>query len=258
MAAPPCRSSRHSPTFLRHSSVFRMLTLMTTAGNIAVAPSGSHRRLSTPLVSTRCQIPDSKPGGETERPLKAFSDFVVRQKPNGPRKRIIIVPSNKDDSSLWYRNLGSHLRTEVQLMEDFPNPYHTMTKRWERIWIDAMREFQPDENTVLIGHMSGAEAVLRFIEDHRVAGVILVATPGDEYYAGERHGRLYRWESIRGNTDFIVQFHSVDDPLGKIEEARNVAANANAELIVLKDRGTFLQGTFPELMDFLKSKLEQD
>jgi len=106
-----------------------------------------------------------------------------------------------------YDSLHGVSGVDVEVMEDFPNPYHTMTKRWENTWIEAMRSFKPDENTVLIGHGSGAEAALRFIEEHKVKGCILVATPGDEYYAGERHGRLYRWESIKMNSEFVVQFH---------------------------------------------------
>lgn len=46
----------------------------------------------------------------------------------------------------------------------------------ESIWIPFMREqMECDENTVIIGHSSGAEAAMRFAEKYKVKGIILVS-----------------------------------------------------------------------------------
>eukprot|EP00467_Chlorarachnion_reptans_P009896 CAMPEP_0114514886 /NCGR_PEP_ID=MMETSP0109-20121206/16409_1 /TAXON_ID=29199 /ORGANISM="Chlorarachnion reptans, Strain CCCM449" /LENGTH=235 /DNA_ID=CAMNT_0001694989 /DNA_START=151 /DNA_END=858 /DNA_ORIENTATION=+ len=210
------------------------------------------------LSATRGTVECRSEKNERSKPLRTFDEFVIGGPPKekAVRRRILVIPDNKS-GKVWYGNLATSVRTDVELAMDFPNPYDSMTKRWERIWIDSIRSYEPDSNTVLVGHGSGAEAVLRFLEDHKVLGAILVATPGDEYYAGERHGRLYRWESIKSNSGFIVQFHSENDPMGKLEEAKNVAENSGSELFLLRDRGSFLQAQFPELVEIVKAKLAQ-
>eukprot|EP00960_Hanusia_phi_P047910 758651-Hanusia_phi.AAC.6 len=46
----------------------------------------------------------------------------------------------------------------------------------EKIWLPFMKnELGADENSIIVGHSSGAEAAMRFIEEHKVRGVVLVA-----------------------------------------------------------------------------------
>ena len=49
-------------------------------------------------------------------------------------------------------------------------------KARESIWIPyILDELKADENTVLIGHSSGAEAIMRLAEKHKVFGLVLVS-----------------------------------------------------------------------------------
>ena len=102
------------------------------------------------------------------------------------------------------------------------------------IWLPFMKdELGVDDQTIIIGHSSGACAAVRFAETNKVAGIILVgaytsggftshhqnsftlhrADLGDSteaesgYFADE-----WRWEEAKKNCGFIVQFGSTDDP----------------------------------------------
>ena len=69
---------------------------------------------------------------------------------------------------------------------------------------------------------------MRYAETYTVAGIILVAAAhtdlGDE---GERASGYFDtdwdWAAQKGNAGFIHQFHSADDPLIPVAEARFVA-----------------------------------
>jgi uncharacterized protein len=49
-------------------------------------------------------------------------------------------------------------------------------KARRNIWIPfIIKDLGCDENTILIGHSSGAEAIMRLAEDQKVMGIILVS-----------------------------------------------------------------------------------
>lgn len=91
------------------------------------------------------------------------------------------------------------------------------------------------QRTILIGHSSGAVAGMRFLETHRLRGLLLVsACHTDLGMASETisgyYSRPWQWETIRKNAEWIVQLHSLDDPFIPIEEARHVAENLQSEV----------------------------
>jgi len=75
-----------------------------------------------------------------------------------------------------------------------------------------------DDETVIVGHSSGAEACMRFAEKYKVKGMVLVSACvsdlGDENErASGYYSRPWPWAVIVGNVDgFVRQFGSTDDP----------------------------------------------
>ncbi|KAM9490518.1 serine hydrolase RBBP9-like isoform 2-T4 [Salvelinus alpinus] len=110
-------------------------------------------------------------------------------------------------------------------------------------------ELECDEETVIIGHSSGAAAAMRYAETHKVFGLILLGAYtsdlGDE---NERESgyfsRHWEWEQMRRNVGHIVQFGSKDDPFLPWEEQQVVAEGLGAELHKYIERGHF-QNTIP-------------
>src|SRR5690606_22490502 len=105
-------------------------------------------------------------------------------------------------------------------------------------------QLSADAETVLVGHSSGAVAAMRYAENHRLKGIVLVgACYTDLGMEEERQSGYYDtpwdWEKIKQNTDWIVQFASTDDPWIPVDEARHIAEHLNAEYHEFTDRGHF-------------------
>jgi hypothetical protein len=89
----------------------------------------------------------------------------------------------------------------------------------EHIWIPFMRNnMSIGADTVIVGHSSGAIAAMRFAQQYKVAGLILVATYETTLgLAMERRSEYFDtpwdWAAIRRNAGFVIQVGTSCDPL---------------------------------------------
>ncbi|XP_051549747.1 serine hydrolase RBBP9 [Myxocyprinus asiaticus] len=175
-------------------------------------------------------------------------------------KRVVILPGNgagNIEHCNWYGWLKKRINeiSDVScVLKNMPDP---VTAR-ESIWLPFMeKDLNCDEETVIIGHSSGAAAAMRYAETHRVYALILVGAYttdlGDE---NERESgyfsRPWEWEKIRANVKHILQFGSTDDPFLPWEEQQEVADGLKTDLKKYSDRGHFQKTIFPELIDAIK------
>lgn len=138
----------------------------------------------------------------------------------------------------------------------------------KEFWLPFIKELGADENTIIIGHSSGAVAAMRYAENNKILGSVLVGACytdlGDEnekksgYYDGS-----WKWDDIKKNQQWIIQFASTDDPFIPIEEARRIHENLNTEYYEFNDRGHFGHDAqpkkeFTELIEILKEKIKQN
>lgn len=183
-------------------------------------------------------------------------------------RRCVIAPGNGCTDirdSNWYGWLAEKLMEERLFDEvvcrNFPDPYDAQRSIWLPFLLDELR-VGPD--TVLVGHSSGAEAAMRLAEEAVVGGLVLVAAChtdlGDE---GERASGYYppsggpwRWDSIRKNTGWIVQFHSRDDHLVPVQEGRSVAQELKSEFVELNGHSHFFE-PFEEIVEAIRGKLQR-
>ncbi len=135
----------------------------------------------------------------------------------------------------------------------------------ENFWLPFIKSLGADENTILIGHSSGAIAALRFAESNKIFGSVLVGGyHTDLAMASEKQShyfeRPWNWPAIKNNQKWIIQFNSADDPFIPIEEARFVHQQLNTDYHEYQDQQHFGHGghprtEFPELIDALKKYL---
>jgi predicted alpha/beta hydrolase family esterase len=74
----------------------------------------------------------------------------------------------------WYEWLEKELqkRNFYVILQQMPDPYAAR----ESYWVPFICEkLEVDKNTILIGHNSGCQAIMRLIEKDKVYGVILVS-----------------------------------------------------------------------------------
>jgi predicted alpha/beta hydrolase family esterase len=133
-------------------------------------------------------------------------------------------------------------------------------------WLPFLeQELKADENTMLIGHSSGAIAAMRYAETHRILGSALIGT----YYTdlGIPTEKLsgyfdapWNWNAIAKNQRWIIQFAGVNDPWVPIQEAHIVRDRLNTEYYESPDQGHFggdyYKETFPELLQAIKVKIQ--
>ncbi|KAK3747316.1 hypothetical protein QZH41_016946 [Actinostola sp. cb2023] len=178
--------------------------------------------------------------------------------------KVVIVPGNGSgdvEESNWYGWLRNKLcKHGVEcLLKNMPDPVVAR----ESIWLPFMEnELHCDENTIIVGHSSGAEAAMRYAEKHKVHGIVLVSACitdlGDaNETASGYYNHPWQWERMKENTEWIVQFGSTDDPFLPFEdEQQQVANETQAEFHKYNNRGHFIQPTFPEIVQLIMKKIK--
>lgn len=180
--------------------------------------------------------------------------------------KAIFIPGNgggtpKDN---WF----PYLKTELEkigvkvIAKDFPD--NVLAR--EKYWIPFLHELGADENTILIGHSSGAIAAMRFAEKNKILGSALVGTYytdlGDENEKKSGYfDRSWNWDAIEKNQKWVIQFSSTNDPWIPIEEARFVHEKLKTEYQEFTDQGHFggdyFKETFSELAEAIKEELNK-
>ncbi len=137
----------------------------------------------------------------------------------------------------------------------------------QAIWLPFLRnDLQAGEDSILIGHSSGAIATMRFAEQFPIIGSVIVAGyHTDLGMPDEREGGWFDapwdWGAIRRNQQWIIQYASVDDPFIPIAEARHVHEQLKTEYHEYTDENHFGGGgkrktTFPELANAVLEKCQ--
>lgn len=188
---------------------------------------------------------------------------------------VIIAPGNGCNNirqSNWYGQLYNQLsnRGILCVCENFPDPLHARRDRWIP-FIDSLVKQHADVNdkVILVGHSSGAQAALRYAEDHTLHGAVLVSATysdlGDQHerqsgYYPQRKGpdmaeeNPYEFSRMKENCRIWHQFHSDDDPFIPVHEAEAIRKGLGLTdtFYLLKGRSHFFEFQ-PELLQVVLS-----
>lgn len=178
--------------------------------------------------------------------------------------KIIIIPGNGYSSPQdhWYSSVQAELeKCGVEVVNlQFPDlPLARM-----QYWLPFIKQLGVDENTVLVGHSTGAIAAMRYAETDPIFGSVLVAAYHTDLGIQEEKLSGYfttpwNWEAIRSHQNWIVQFASTSDPFIPIAEAHYVRDKLKTEYHELTEGhfggGSESKSEFPELVRALKQYL---
>ncbi len=178
--------------------------------------------------------------------------------------KAIIIPGNggNNPEDKWFPYVKKALEElgVVVLNNKYPDP---MLARKE-YWLPFIKEQGADENTVLIGHSSGSVAAMRFAEENKILGSVLVsASVSDLGNEDEKKSGYFdtpwNWNAIKENQKWTIQFASTDDPYIPISEAREIHRQLDTRYYEYTDQGHFSyrekKFEFPELVAAISEEL---
>lgn len=182
--------------------------------------------------------------------------------------KVIIISGNGGSDvyqTHWYKWIQEEL-TKLGVKVILENMPDAVLAR-EKYWLPHIKEgFKADENTIIVGHSSGGVAALRYLEDNRLFGAIVIGVnytdldDEDEKKSGY-YSKEWEWANIKKNANWIVQFSSQDDPYIPIDQPRFIHEQIDSEYHEYTDRGHFgsqydSPKEFPELIEIVKRKIK--
>lgn len=181
------------------------------------------------------------------------------------KSRIVYIHGNQ--AMHWSFAWAGWLKKELEA-KGFPTFFETMPDSIiarSKYWMPFLEEHvKVGESDVLVGWSSGAVAAMRYAEAHKIKGSVLIGAChtdlGDDL---ERQSGYYdapwRWDAIKANQEWVVQYASVDDPVIPIAESRFVHERLGSEYYEHEDKQHFgwpiPMETFPDLLEKLLAKI---
>ncbi len=160
-------------------------------------------------------------------------------------KRVLIIHGWESNSKEhWFLEEKERLE-KLGHEVDVPDMPNTLQPKKEE-WVKVIEDFNPDENSILIGHSLGGVAILRYLEvaDGKAGKCILIATPikklglGYEGIENFLEGD-FDWDKIKGNARKLVVFNQTEDPAVPIQHGKDLADFISAELVMLNGNDHF-------------------
>lgn len=151
----------------------------------------------------------------------------------------------------WYKWLVDELKNKgiEAYAPEMPNSFTPTIKKW----IEKLNKtIKADNNTYLIGHSIGCQAIMRYLEqldkNIKIGGVIFVAgwfnltdDTWDKDYtkdiANEWINTPIDFNKIKQHTDNFVVIVSDNDPYVELKDSEVFKKRLGAEVIVLKNKG---------------------
>lgn len=173
--------------------------------------------------------------------------------------RVIFIHGNGTDH--WSGAWCGWLKQELDKMgvENFFETFPDSIMARSEYWLPFLRNYvKTGEGDVLVGWSTGAVAAMRYAEENKIKGSILISPSFTDL--GEESERVsgyfdkpWNWEVIKKNQEKITLVYGDDDPYISQEEFEFITSKLSPEVLKLHGAGHFLnQNTFPEIADNLK------
>jgi predicted alpha/beta hydrolase family esterase len=180
-------------------------------------------------------------------------------------KRVVLLHGNggSHGTDNWFPYIKSGVEKLGLNCEapDLPDNVLARSKYWLPYLTDVLKLCEDD---LVVGHSSGALALLKYAERHKIGASVLVgAYFTDLGYEDERTSGYFdtpwEWNKIKANQQWTAIFASTDDPFIPISEPRFIRDQLDSTYFEFNDQGHFIGGTspkleFPELLQFLTER----
>lgn len=156
----------------------------------------------------------------------------------------------------WYPWLEGQLELKDHkvFLQEMPLAWKPNT---ELYWDFLKEKFNYNSESLLIGHGSGATALLGILEKippiRKVNKVVLVAPLLTSSKKDEQglFKKEFDWDNIKEKANKFYILYSEDDDGVDVEKLKDAANKLQAEIFKFEDRGHFEDGEILELMDII-------
>jgi hypothetical protein len=159
----------------------------------------------------------------------------------------------KDDWKVWVPDLPDSKNPSVKKINEY---------------IFANKDWQFNEESILVGHSSGAVAILGLLQklpdDIQVNKCYLIGSFKDDFGLEHLSGlftKPFDFAKIRKHAKKFILIHSDNDPYCPLDHAEYLSRKLDGELIVIKGQGHFnLENSpkyreFPELLKIIEKNI---
>lgn len=168
------------------------------------------------------------------------------------KNSLILHGAGNDSQGNWFPWLGVELekRGYEVWIPDLPNSDEPNLNDWLDI-IFSNKDWQFDEDSVIVGHSAGAALILRILEKLPegkqikkailVAGVVELGTREDIFiYKSSLVGKPFDWEKIKASAQEFCFVASDNDPYQcGVDQSIIMQKHLNGKLIIKKGQGHF-------------------
>jgi uncharacterized protein len=142
---------------------------------------------------------------------------------------------------------------------ELPEPWHPDLNRY---W-DRLKDFNYNEESLLIGHSSGATTVFGLLHKLLPSQKINLAVSVAGFYKDDGwnceglHTEDYDWKKIKSQARQHIVIWSSDDPYITKEQTDYLTQKLNTPPVIFSDKGHCSKActpTFPELLKLLREK----
>jgi predicted alpha/beta hydrolase family esterase len=163
----------------------------------------------------------------------------------------------------WLKNKLEQKEYKVSVPH-FPSPATEPVTTTE--WFDVLKDYEINEETILIAHSLGGVFALRILEklEYPIKATFFVGTPVGikpiKYYDSDVKfsGFDFEWDKIRQNARRFVAFHSNDDPFVSLDNGKKLAEELGITLHFVPNAGHFNAAAgYTEFHDLLKEILHE-
>jgi predicted alpha/beta hydrolase family esterase len=129
------------------------------------------------------------------------------------------------------------------------------------VWLPYIKdELKAGPDTIIVGWSSGAVVAMRYAEQNKIKGSVLIGTNhtdlnNDMEKISGYYDKPWDWDAIKNNQEWIALFASQDDPFIPVEEARFIKEKLQPEYYEFTNKGHFghpiPMPEFPEVLEII-------
>ena len=175
-------------------------------------------------------------------------------------KAILLHGTDGSNKSNWLPWLKQQLEKHefTVYAPSLPNAAYPNGEVWSNFVIQNM-PFEPDENTIIIGHSAGAALIPMLLQQLPAEAKIRKAIFVSGFYTNlgwdklkDLHNIKVNYDDVKQKCDDFIFLHSDNDPYVPLDEPRKLVKNLKGKLTVIKGQGHFNLGTSSKYKEFPK------